>query len=100
MAIYVARRIGLAVVIVFCAMAILFGMVYLIPGDPATIALGPLATPEMVEGFRVRMGLDRPIPVQFWNFVRHAFGGDLGVDVWSERPVRDRKSTRLNSSHL
>jgi peptide/nickel transport system permease protein len=88
MGLYAARRIGLAVVIVFCAMAILFGMVYLIPGDPATIALGPLATPEMVEGFRIRMGLDRPIPVQFWNFVRHAFGGDLGVDVWSERPVR------------
>ena len=88
MGLYAARRIGLAVVIVFCAMAILFGMIYLIPGDPATIALGPLATPEMIEAFRARMGLDRPVPVQFWNFVRHAFRGDLGVDVWSERPVR------------
>jgi peptide/nickel transport system permease protein len=63
-------------------------MVYLIPGDPATIALGPLATPEMVASFRERMGLDRPIAVQFWNFFSHAARGDLGVDVWSERPVR------------
>jgi peptide/nickel transport system permease protein len=88
MALYTVRRIGLAMVIVVCAMAILFGMIYLIPGDPATIALGPLATPEMVAAFRARMGLDKPIPVQFWNFASHVFRGDLGVDVWSERPVR------------
>src|SRR5687767_9486086 len=69
-------------------MTILFGMVYLIPGDPATIALGPLATPEMVASFRDRMGLDRPLAVQLWNFFSHAVRGDLGVDVWSERPVR------------
>jgi peptide/nickel transport system permease protein len=69
-------------------MVILFSMVYLIPGDPATIALGPLATPEMVASFRDRMGLDRPLPVQLWNFFAHAIRGDLGVDVWSERPVR------------
>ena len=88
MALYAARRIGLALVIVFCSMVILFGMVYLIPGDPATIALGPLATPEMVSSFRIRMGLDRPIPVQLWKFFANAVRGDLGVDVWSERPVR------------
>jgi peptide/nickel transport system permease protein len=88
MGLYAARRIGLALVIIACAMTILFGMVYLIPGDPATIALGPLATPEMVAGFRDRMGLDRPLAVQLWNFVSHAVRGDLGVDVWSERPVR------------
>jgi peptide/nickel transport system permease protein len=87
-ALYTARRIGLALVIVLCAMVILFSMVYLIPGDPATIALGPLATPEMVASFRNRMGLDRPLPVQLWNFFAHAVRGDLGVDVWSERPVR------------
>jgi peptide/nickel transport system permease protein len=88
MGLYAARRTGLALVIIFCAMAILFGMIYLIPGDPATIALGPLATPEMVASFRERMGLDRPLPVQLWNFFAHAVRGDLGVDVWSERPVR------------
>ena len=88
MGLYTARRVGLALVIVLAAMALLFGMIYLIPGDPATIALGPLATPEMVAAFRARMGLDRPLPIQFWNFVSHAVRADLGVDVWSERPVR------------
>jgi peptide/nickel transport system permease protein len=88
MGLYAARRVALALLIVFCAMAILFGMIYLIPGDPATIALGPLATAEMVASFRTRMGLDQPLPVQFWNFFAHAVRGDLGVDVWSERPVR------------
>ena len=48
MLIYTLRRLGLAVAIVLVAMAILFSMVHLVPGDPASIALGPRATPEMV----------------------------------------------------
>ena len=70
------------------AMALLFGMIYLIPGDPATIALGP---PGHAGDDRRLPGPDGPrpaIPVQFWNFVSHVVRGDLGVDVWSERPVR------------
>src|SRR5262245_38902568 len=44
---YLARRLALAIVIVGVAMAILFGAVHLVPGDPASVALGPRATPEM-----------------------------------------------------
>lgn len=84
---YALRRLGLALVIVLVAMAMLFGMLHLVPGDPASIALGPRATPEMREEFRVRMGLDRPIPVQFARFVGNALRGDLGTDVWSRQPV-------------
>jgi peptide/nickel transport system permease protein len=87
MLIYTLRRLGLAVAIVLVAMAILFSMVHLVPGDPASIALGPRATPEMVESFRQRMGLDRPIPVQFARFVGNAMVGDLGEDVWSRASV-------------
>ncbi len=70
MGLYTARRIGLAVAIVFCAMAILFGMVYLIPGDPATIALGP-ARDAGDDRAASASGWDSTsrIPVQFWNFV-------------------------------
>jgi peptide/nickel transport system permease protein len=87
MVLYVIRRLGLAVAIVLCAMALLFGMIYLIPGDPASIALGPLATPEMIQHFREKMGLDRPVPVQFVRFVASVAQGDLGIDVWSNRNV-------------
>lgn len=77
----------MAVVIVSVAMFLLFCMIYLIPGDPASVALGPRATEEMKEALRVRMGLDKPVWVQFWNFFFGAWTGNLGTEVLSGRPV-------------
>ena len=87
MLIYSAKRIGLALLIVLVAMTMLFSMIYVVPGDPASIALGPRATPEMKAQLIARMGLDQPLPVQLVNFIGGVFGGDLGVDVWSNRSV-------------
>ena len=87
MLIYALKRLGLAVVIVSVAMSILFGMIYLIPGDPAAVALGPRATDAMREALRVKMGLDQPVYIQFWNFFTNAWLGDLGNEVLSDRPV-------------
>ena len=85
--IYTLRRIGLAVLIISVAMALLFGMIYLVPGDPASIALGPRATPEMKAALKIKMGLDQPLPIQFFRFFRNVLQGDLGIDVWSNRSV-------------
>lgn len=87
MLVYAVKRLGLAAVIVSVAMALLFSMIYLIPGDPASVALGPRATQAMKEALRVRMGLDQPVWVQFWNFFVNAWSGDLGEEVLSGRPV-------------
>ena len=87
MLIYSAKRIGLALVIVLIAMTMLFSMIYVVPGDPASIALGPRATPEMKAQLIARMGLDQPLPVQLVNFIGGVLRGDLGVDVWSNRSV-------------
>jgi peptide/nickel transport system permease protein len=87
MLLYTVKRIGLAGLIVLVAMTMLFGMIYLVPGDPASIALGPRATPEMKAALTARMGLDQPIPVQLFNFISGVLTGNLGVDVWSNRSV-------------
>ncbi len=87
MLLYVVHRFGLALVIVAVAVALLFGMIHLVPGDPASIALGPRATPELIEDFRARMGLDRPLPVQFAIFMGNVARGDLGRDVFTNQPV-------------
>jgi peptide/nickel transport system permease protein len=87
MLIYAVKRVGLAGLIVLVAMTMLFGMIYLVPGDPASIALGPRATPEMKAALSARMGLDQPIPVQLFNFISGVVTGNLGVDVWSNRSV-------------
>ena len=86
---YSVKRLGLAVIIVSVVMLLLFTMIYLIPGDPAAVALGPRATDAMREALRVKMGLDQPIWVQFWNFFINAWQGDLGNEVLSDRPVTD-----------
>lgn len=84
---YGIQRFALALVVCLAAMTVLFSLVYVIPGDAASIALGPRATPEMKEALRARMGLDQPLPVQLANFVANAVTGNFGIDVWSNRPI-------------
>jgi peptide/nickel transport system permease protein len=84
---YTVQRVGLALVICVVAMTVMFSLVYVIPGDPASIALGPRATPEMRQALTARMGLDKPVPVQIVRFFGNVLSGDLGVDVWSDRSV-------------
>lgn len=86
---YAARRVLLALVILLVVMAAMFLIVFIIPGDAASIALGPRATPELKALLVARMGLDQPWFVQLWRFVSGALTGDLGLDVWSRRPVLD-----------
>jgi len=55
---YAAKRLGLAVLVVAVVIVVLFLMIYIIPGDPLSVALGPRANPVQVEALRQRMGLD------------------------------------------
>lgn len=87
MAGYFIRRIGLAVLILIVVMLVMYAMVFLIPGDPASVALGPRASPALKAALVQRMGLDQPILVQIWRFFVNALTGNLGYDVWSKRPV-------------
>ena len=84
---YAIKRVALALVIILVVMIGMYAMVFLIPGDPASLALGPRATPELKKLLIERMGLDQPIYIQVWRFLRNAVTGDLGYDVWSKRPV-------------
>jgi ABC-type dipeptide/oligopeptide/nickel transport system permease component len=84
---YAIKRVLLAVLIIVIVMFGMFAMVFLVPGDPASLALGPRATPELKRELVIRMGLDQPVYVQAFKFFRNAITGDLGFDVWSKRPV-------------
>jgi peptide/nickel transport system permease protein len=85
--IYTLKRIGLSVVIVFCALFVLFALLRFLPGDPITIALGPRATPEAIARYSEKMHLDDSVVVQFLVYARNALMGDLGTAVFSERSV-------------
>ena len=66
---------------------VVFFMVRAIPGDPAQIMLGQQATQEQVEALRERMGLDKPVIVQYGLFLKDALRGDLGTSTSTGRPV-------------
>lgn len=87
---YLIRRSALSILIVFGAMLLLFGFIQLIPGDPATIMLGPRATPELIAEYKQKMGLDQSVIIQFARFISGVFQGDLGTCVLTHRPVSAR----------
>lgn len=95
MAAYLLRRLGLSLAILVTAVLALFCLIYVVPGDPATIALGPRATAEQKEIFRERMGLDQPMVVQAARFVTQLAQGDLGTDILTKRPVLDLVSAAM-----
>ena len=66
---------------------VVFVMVRAIPGDPAQILLGQAATPDQVAEVRTRLGLDKPLPVQYFLFLRDALTGDLGDSLVVGQPV-------------
>jgi len=84
---YAAKRSGLALAVVMVVMALLFVMIYLIPGDPARVALGPRASQALIDELRSRMGLDKPVWVQIVDFYRSVLTGNLGNDVLSGESV-------------
>lgn len=77
-----------------------FGLMALIPGDPAQALLGSYATPENVANLRNAMQLDRPLPVQYVTWVWNALNGDLGRSYSLDRPVTDVVLNRLGNTLL
>lgn len=86
---YLVRR-AITLLLVLLGLAILiFVIARIVPGDPARIALGPLATAEQVEELRGEMGLDQSFPVQLWTYLSGLVQGDLGKSLLTSRPIMD-----------
>ena len=79
----------------FIVMLLVFVMVRLLPGDPASAILGDRVTDEAVAQTNRRLGLDQPLPVQFGIFVRNFFQGDLGNSVTLRVPVLELILARM-----
>lgn len=84
---YIARRLLQMIPVLIGITIIIFAMLRMIPGDPVRIMLGVRATPERVDELRERLGLNEPVWVQYFLFVRNAAQGDLGDSSTQRRPV-------------
>ena len=86
---YLARRL-LAMVLVWAGVVTLtFIIATIVPRDPVALRLGNRATPEAIAFWRHELGFDQPILAQFAHWVMSVLHGDLGVSVWTGRPIID-----------
>ena len=84
---YVIRRL-LATIPVMCVVGIVvFLLLHLTPGDPATVIAGDYARPEDIARIRAALGLDQPLHIQFFTWAGAVLQGDLGISIFSNLPV-------------
>ncbi|MGF6175378.1 ABC transporter permease [Ensifer sp. 4252] len=84
---YVGRRLLWTLPTLLLVSIMVFVMVRSIPGDPVQLMLGDQATSDEVQHLKVRLGLDKPVPVQFTIWLRQVLHGDLGKSITNDRPV-------------
>jgi peptide/nickel transport system permease protein len=84
---YIRRRLLQSVVVIWGVTLIVFFLVRLAPGDPATMLLAESATPEQIEQAREKWGLNDPIPIQYLVFMGRALRGDLGDSLFFQQPA-------------
>lgn len=89
MARYLLQRIILTIPVLLGVLLLTFSMLHLVPGDPvrAMFIDSGGATEEQIAKIRQQLGLDQPLPVQFWNYLSGVARGDLGNSIMNNRPV-------------
>lgn len=97
---YLIRRLLLMIPTLLGVACIIFLLMRLIPGDIAEVLLGESGTitQEMIDTINKELGLDRPWPVQLWVFLSDLAQGDLGVSMWTKRPMTLELSQRFQVS--
>ncbi|CAM5418861.1 ABC transporter permease [Streptomyces abikoensis] len=96
---YVIRRIGQMVIVLFGATLILFACLFVLPGDPVGSLGGDKARdPAVVQQLRERYGLDKPLAVQYGNYVSNLVKGDLGEDYTQRRQVTEVLGPKLGNT--
>ncbi|HXK90079.1 MAG TPA: ABC transporter permease [Thermosynergistes sp.] len=95
---YVIRRVLSMIPSLFLASIIVFSFIHFIPGDPAAVMLGDMATPEQVQQLREALGLDRPVYVQYVRWLSGVLRGDLGNSIFFHQPVTRVIASRAETS--
>jgi peptide/nickel transport system permease protein len=95
---YAMRRLAIGVVLLALVSVLVFAATQILPGDAASAILGRSATPAQKEIYRKQLGLDKPLPEQYWHWVSHVLRGDLGTSVANQVPVTTFISSRAGKS--
>jgi peptide/nickel transport system permease protein len=92
---YLVWRSLQSLLLILLATFVVFILLHITPGDPATIILGEQATPEQIADLRHSMGLDRPLAEQYIRFLADAVRGNFGMSIRAQRPALEYVLERL-----
>lgn len=95
---YVARRLLLMIPMAIGMVVITFGLLLLIPGDPAAVLLGQEASAEAIQNLRNTLGLNDPWYIRLWDYFAGLLQGDMGTSIFQNRPVASIIATRLGAT--
>jgi peptide/nickel transport system permease protein len=92
---YLARRLALAVLVLLSVSVITFVISRVVPSNPAALWVGPHPTKEQMAAARIKLGLDKPLHVQYFRYMDDLLHGDFGVSVESHQPILTDLKTYL-----
>ena len=84
---YITKRIIMLLPVLFGVSLISFGFLHMVPGDPVTLLAGDQADQGYIDTLKKEYGLDRPVYIQYLQFVSHVVRGDFGTSIRSREPV-------------
>ena len=98
---YISRQLASIIPTILLSIVINFVLLHAAPGDPARVMAGrDNPTEEQIAAIRIELGLDRPLPVQFWHYVKELAQGNLGQSIAFKQPVFDLIMDRLPATLL
>lgn len=92
---YIVRRLAQVVLVMWAVSVLVFAMLLIAPGDPASTLAGEDATQEDVEAIKAKFGLDKPVHVRYGIWLGRVLQGDLGRSIVTRRPVSEEILSRL-----
>lgn len=95
MLMFILRRLMQTIPVVIGVTFVVFFIMQLVPGDPAVLLAGEGASKETIEDLREQLGLNRPLFVQYCDYLINVFRGDFGVSLKNSQPVLDEILVRL-----
>jgi len=95
---YILRRLVMSVLVLLGLSVITFTLARVVPSDPAALYIGPRAHPEQIEAITIKLGLDKPLYIQYLYYLRDVLRGDLQTSIATKRPVVQEITERLPGS--
>lgn len=86
---YTLRRIGMVIPVLIGMTLVVFSIIHLIPGNPAQIILGQRATEEAIAALTTKLGLDQPLYIQYFEYIKGLLTGDLGESIRTKTAISD-----------